>query len=227
MVFGSLVVLHIWCIHVCVFLFSKNCFQKACSTPPRHLTICRAFKLFFLSQSWHLLDTCWIDRESSNLLDSFSTVRSIDRASVLDMVGCSSTLARHLHLSTTIFSTPTSIDCSTPFDTFICRDLLMAYISSSCDLQLIFVDLSLDTSVFSTPKPLSLTPNLSHSLQTSSSRFLQAFQDFFSLGKFLISHSHAFHVLKPRIWGFLGKFWGFSNLLSFVEILGWVLKIWL
>ena len=61
----------------------------------------------------------------------------------------------------------------------------------------------------------SLFPNLSHSLQTSSSRFLQAFQDFFSLGKFLISHSHAFHVLKPRIWGFLGKFWGFSNLLSF------------
>ena len=104
------------------------------------------------------LDTWWIDRESSRLLDSFLTARSIDRAFVLDMVGCSSTLARHLHLSTTIFSTPTSIACSIPLDTYICRDLLMAYIISLCDPQLISVDLSLDTSVFSTPKPLSLTP---------------------------------------------------------------------
>ena len=158
-----------WLIAFMFVFFSsrKTVFKKLA----RHLTICRAFKLFFLSQSWHLLDTCWIDRESSNLLDSFSTVRSIDRASVLDMVGCSSTLARHLHLSTTIFSTPTSIDCSTPLDTFICRDLLMAYISSSCDLQLIFVDLSLDTSVFSTPKPLSLTPNFFLKVSSSFSRF--------------------------------------------------------
>ena len=50
--------------------------------------------------------------------------------------------------------------------------------------------------------PCFLLPNLSHSLQTSSSRFLQAFTSFSSLGKLQISHFHLFHVLKPRIWGF-------------------------
>ena len=125
---------------------------------------------------------------------------------MLDMVGCSSTLARHLHLSMTIFSTPTSTACSIPLDTYICRDLLMAFIFSSCDPQLISVDLSRDTSVFSTPK---------HSLKSSSLRFLQAFSRFYSLGKLLISHIHAFHVLKPTIWVFFEKFWSFSKLLSF------------
>ena len=81
-VFRSLVVLHVY-----VFLFSKNCFQKDCSTPPRNLAICRASKLFFLSQSRHLLDTWWINRESSCLLDSFSIARSIDRVSILDIGG--------------------------------------------------------------------------------------------------------------------------------------------
>ena len=158
MVFGSLVVLHVW-LHSCLcFSLLEKLFLKACSTPPRHLAIYRASKLFFLSQSLHLLDTWWIDQECSNLLDSFSTARSIDRASVLDMVGCSSTLVRHLYLLTTIFSTPTSTACSIPLDTYICRDLLMAYIFSSCDPQLISVDLSLDTSVFSTPEPFSLIP---------------------------------------------------------------------
>ena len=136
------------------FSSRKTVFKKLA----RHLTICRASKFFFLSQSQHLLDTWWIDRESSYLLDSFLIARSIDRASVLDMVGCSSTLVRHLYLLTTIFSTPTSTACSIPLDTYICRDLLMAYIFSSCDPQLISVDLSLDTSVFSTPEPFSLIP---------------------------------------------------------------------
>ena len=121
------------------------------SSTPGYLS---SFQVFF----YRNLDTWWIDRESSCLLDSFSTARSINRASVLDMVVCSSTHAWHLHLSTAFFSTPTSIDCSIPLNTFIYRDLLMAYIFSSCDPQLIFVDLSLDTSVFSSPKPLSLTP---------------------------------------------------------------------
>ena len=120
---------------------------------------------------------------------------------MLDMVGCSSTLPLHLHLSTAIFSTPSLTACSIPLDTYICRDLLMAYLISSCDPQLIFVDLSLDTSVFSTPKSLSLTPIFFL-------RFLQDFLRFSLLSKLLISHIHAFHVLKPRIWGF-------SKLLSF------------
>ena len=147
-----------------VFFSSRKSILKAWSTPPRHLLdtwiSAELPSFFFLLQSRHLLDTWWIDRESSYLLDSFTTARSIDRAFVLDMVVCSSTHAQHLYLLTTIFSTPTSTDFSTPLDTFIYRDLLMAYIFSLYDPHLIYVDLSLDTSVFSSPKPLSLNPNL-------------------------------------------------------------------
>ena len=178
------------------------------STP----SFCRASKLVFLitisTPPRHLVDRS----RSSCLLDSFSTARSIDWASMLDMVGCSSTLPRHLHLSTAIFSTPSSTACSIPLDTYICRDLLMAYLISSCDPQLIFVDLSLDTSVFSTPKSLSLTPIFFL-------RFLQDFLRFSLLSKLLISHIHAFHVLKPRIWGF----W---KILGFFKIVEFFLKFW-
>ena len=127
-VFGSLVVLHVW-LHSCLcFSLLEKLFLKACSTPLRHLAICRASKLFFLLQSQHLLDTWWIDRESSCLLDSFSTARLIDRAFVLDMVVCSSTHAWHLHLSMAIFSTPSSTYFLTHLDTFICWALLRFYI---------------------------------------------------------------------------------------------------
>ena len=34
------------CIHVCVFLISKNWFLKAISTPPQYLAICRASSAF-------------------------------------------------------------------------------------------------------------------------------------------------------------------------------------
>ena len=36
--------------------------------------------------------------------------------------------------------------------------------------------------------------------------FFKVFTSFSSLGKFLISHFHAFHVLKPRFWGFWKNF---------------------
>ena len=42
------------CIHFSVFLFSKNYFKSlldTSSTPPRHLAICRAFKLFLIAMS--------------------------------------------------------------------------------------------------------------------------------------------------------------------------------
>ena len=155
-VFGSLVVLHVW-LHSCLcFSLLEKLFLKACSTPG-YLSSFQAFFLIAISTPpRHLVDRS----ESSCLLDSFSTARLIDRAFVLDMVVCSLTHAWHLHLSTAIFSTPTLTDFLTPLDTFICWDLLIAYIFSSCDLHLIFVDLSLDTSVFSSPKPFSLNPNL-------------------------------------------------------------------
>ena len=153
MVFGSLVVLHVW-LHSCLCFSSQKTVFKSflnTSSTPGYLSSFQAFFLIAISTPPRHR---WINRESSCLIDSFSTARSIDRASVLDMLGCSSTLARHLHLSTAIFSTA----CSIPLYTYICQDLLMAYIISSCDPQLISVDLSLNTSVFSTPKPLSLTP---------------------------------------------------------------------
>ena len=116
-----------------------------------------SFQAFF---SYHNLDSSStpdgsIEKVTVSLI---ATARSINRATILDMVVSSSTLARHLHLSTAIFLTPTSTACSMPLYTYIYRDLLMAYIFSSCDPQLISVDLFLDASVFSTPKPLSLTP---------------------------------------------------------------------
>ena len=117
MVFQSLVVLHVW-LHSCIyFSLLEKLFLKACSTPSRHLAICRASKLVFLitisTPPRHLVDRS----RSSCLLDSFSIARSIDWASMLDMVGCSSTpsfvdghfldtfldsllnTSRHLHLS--------------------------------------------------------------------------------------------------------------------------------
>ena len=57
----------------------EKLFWKTSLTPPRYLAICRASQAFFLTQSRHLLDTWWIDRESSFLLDSSST--PVDRSS--------------------------------------------------------------------------------------------------------------------------------------------------
>ena len=209
MVFGSLVVLYVW-LHSCLcFSLLEKLFLKTCSTPPQHQAICWAFKFFFLSQSRHLLDTWWIDWESSYLLDSFSTARSIDRAFVLDMVVCSLTYSLHLYLSTTIFSTPTSIDVSTPSSV----EIYWWPIYSPHTIRISFLSIFL-----SIPLTFHL-PNLSHSLQTSSSRFLQVFSKFSSLGKLLISHIHAFHVLKPRIWGF----W---KILGFFKIVEFLLKFW-
>ena len=172
MVFGSLVVLHVW-LHSCLCFSSQKTVFKSflnTSSTPGYLSSFQAFFLIVISTPPRHR---WINRESSCLIDSFSTARSIDRASVLDMLGCSSTLARHLHLSTAIFSTA----CSIPLYTYICRDLLMAYLISSCDPQLISLDLSLDTSVFSTPKSLSHSNFLPQG-------FFKLFQDFLHLVSF-------------------------------------------
>ena len=59
------------CIHICVFPFLKNCFY-AISTPPRHLAICQALKLFLIA-ILTLSTARWIDQESSWPFDSFST----------------------------------------------------------------------------------------------------------------------------------------------------------
>ena len=54
-----------WIAFISVFFTSRKLFWKAVSTPPRYLAICQASQAFFLTQSRHLLDTWWINRESS------------------------------------------------------------------------------------------------------------------------------------------------------------------
>ena len=157
------------CIHIYVFLFLKNCF-KANSTAPRHLLIpglsielCSCF----LSQSRTLSIVRWIDRESFCPLDSSSTATSIHWACfametfghLLDSWICRSLLIletfRHL-LSIKNYWTP------------IYR---VSAIWSS--FSLISLDLSMSFHL----------PNLSHSLQTSSSRCFRPRSSYSSLGK--------------------------------------------
>ena len=108
---------------------------------------------------------------------------------------CSSTPSRQLHLLTLFFSTPSSIDGSTPLSV----ENYWGSIYRFCVIRTSFLSISLSI-------PLSpYLPNHSFSLQTT---FPSDFQGFSSLGKFLISHFHAFHVLKSR-------FWGFSKLMSY------------
>ena len=87
------------CIHDCVFLLSKKWFLKVArflldtSSTPCYLS---SFSSFFISQSRQLLDTWWIDRESSCLVNSFSTPGGSIELLFLDLMSCSSILTRHL-----------------------------------------------------------------------------------------------------------------------------------
>ena len=175
------------CIHICVFSFLKNYFQ-AISTP--------GYLSRFSTSSYRNLDSFstarWIDRDFFWALNSFSTASGSIELLFRFLLIYPSTDPRQLHLSTPFRSTLVL----TPLDTSIYQYLLGSYLSANRDFPLIFLDLSLDRLVFSPPKTLSLTPNL---IPKCSSSF---FKFFSSLGKFLFSHLHAFHVLKPRFWGF-------------------------
>ena len=63
---------------------------------------------FFISQSRQLLNYQWIDRESSCLLDSFSTAGGQIELLFLHLMDCSSTPPQYLYLSMTISSIPSS-----------------------------------------------------------------------------------------------------------------------
>ena len=116
-VFGSLVVLHVW-LHSCLcFSLLEKLFLKASSTPPQHLhNIWLSVELpsFFLSQSRHLLDTWWVNRESFCPFNSFSTPGGSIEPHFLCLMFCTSTLSRHLYLSMAKSSTPGSTPYSTP-----------------------------------------------------------------------------------------------------------------
>ena len=192
-----------------VFFSSQKTVLKSWLDTSSIASYLSSFLSFFLLQSWQHLDTWWINWESFWPLNSSSTPEGLIEPHILLLVFLFLDSFSTHYLLMLIFLDTCSIDVSTPPRHLICRDLLMVYIFSSCDPQLTSVYLSLDTSVFSPPKPLSLTPNL---FPWDS----QPFSSFSSLGKLLISlHLHAFHVLKPRIWGFFEKFWGFSKLKSY------------
>ena len=129
------------CIHICVFLLSKNCFEKLAR---------------------HLLDSFSIPSRSIELL-------------FLDLIPWCSILARYLN-------------CRRPFSRYLPqqlpRHLSIPHLSSitegstytsSCDSFLIS-SISLNLSA-----PVHL-PNTLISLQSCSSRFLQAFSSFSTLG---------------------------------------------
>ena len=82
-------------LYLCFSSLEKQ-FWKASSSPPRYLAICRASQAFFLTQSRHFLNTLWIDRESSCLLDSFSTPGGSTELLFLILMCCSSIPSRHL-----------------------------------------------------------------------------------------------------------------------------------
>ena len=85
-----------WIAFISMFFTSQKLFWKVGLTPPRYLAICRASQAFFLTQSRHLLDTWWIDQESSYLLDSSSTPGGSIKLLFLKLIPCCSILARYL-----------------------------------------------------------------------------------------------------------------------------------
>ena len=165
MLIGSLVELYVGLHSYLCFSPLEKLFWKAGLTPPWYLAIYRASQAFFLSQSRQLLDTWWIDRECSCLLDSFSTPGGSIELLFLDLIPCCSTLAQYL-------------SCRWPFsrylprkilDTCICRDLLRVYIYLLRNPFLIS-SISLDLSApIHLPNTLSFIPNLF--LKVSSSFF--------------------------------------------------------
>ena len=142
------------CIHVCVFLLSKNCFEKLAR---------------------HLLDTWWIDRECSCLLDSSSIRGGSIELLFLDLIPCCLILARYLN-------------CRRPFSRHLPQQLpphlSIPHLSSitegsiytSSHDSFLISSISLNLSA-----PVHL-PNTLISLQSCSSRFLQAFSSFSTLG---------------------------------------------
>ena len=160
MLFGSLVELHTW-LHSCLcFSPFEKLFLKSWFDTSSIASYLSSFLNFFLSQSRQHLNTWWIDRESFWPLNSSSTPSGSIEHHILLLVFFFLDSFSTLDLSTLLFLNTCLTDVSTPSRHLICRELLMVFKYFSCDPQLTSVDLSLDTSDFSSPKPLSLTPNL-------------------------------------------------------------------
>ena len=179
MLIGSLVKLYVGLHSYLCFSPLEKLFWKAGSTPPQYLAICQASQAFFLTQSRHLLDTWWIDRESSCLLDSSSTPGGSIELLFLKLILCYSILARYL-------------SCRRPLSQHLPRQLprhlpipQLSSITEGSIYTSITILLSFLRSLSIWPR-LFISRTLSFSLPTSSLRFLQAFSSFSTLGKRLI-----------------------------------------
>ena len=157
----------------------EKLFWKTSLTPPWYLAICRASQAFFLTQSRHLLDTWWIDRESSFLLDSPSTPGGSIKFLFLKLILCCLILARYLSCRQPLsWHLPQQLPRHLPIPQL--SSITEGSIYSSIAILLTFLrSLSICPRLF-------ISQTFSFSLPTSSSRFLQAFSSFSTLGKCLI-----------------------------------------
>ena len=137
-----------------VFFTSRKIVLKSwLDTSSTPCCLSRFFNCFLLL-SRQLLDTWWIDRESSCLLDSFSTPGGSIELLFLDLMSCSSIP----QLLATFSLIPHSIASSIPLDTCIYQALLRVYIFIYSRSDSHFFDLSRSVRTCSSPKH-----HLSHS----------------------------------------------------------------
>ena len=159
----------------------KTGFKSWLNTSSIHCCLSSFFS-YFLSLSWQLLDTWWIDQESSCLLDSFSTPGGSIKLLFLDWW-----VAPRYLLDTSaiddLFLIPPSIASLIPLDTCICWDLL-AFLYKASAWSGSHFHRSFSILLCFSPK------NTPISLLSWFSRILQGFSSFSSLDKLLIlSHS--------------------------------------
>ena len=172
-----------WIAFISVFFTSRKTILKSYLDTSSNLAICRASQAFFLMQSRHLLDTLWIDRESSYLLDSSSTPDGLIELLFLNLTLCCSIPSWYL-------------SCRRPDPRHLLRQLpqylLIPQLSRFTKGSIYFsiaILLSFLRSLSICPR-LFLFQTLSFSVETSSSRILQDISSFSLLGKLLIiSHS--------------------------------------
>ena len=125
---------------------------------------------------------------------------------------CSSTPPRHLNYR---WAFPRHL-LDRYLDTCIYRDLLLVLYKHPVRSSSHFLRYLSRYFSISLPKTLSSHSNL------VPQGFLKLFQVFLYLVSFKSFFIHAFHVLKPRFWGFWKTFRVFPNWWAFIEILGWV-----
>ena len=156
MLIGTLVELHAWLYSYLCFSLLEKWFLSNLDTssiPPQHLAICQALKVF---------SYCNLDRSSTvggsneKVLGSSTTSWHLVDQSSLTLV---SDVFFYLNTCTTPLSVYSKI-LDTLLDTLSIELYWGSIYTSSCDPNLISLDLSLDTSIFLPPKPFSLTLNL-------------------------------------------------------------------